>query len=337
MKRWTPALCLLLALPLLAARAPRACAQIDLILTPEPMLAPVPTPTPANDPNETRPPAPAGPLPAVAAPAAIDGTVPLFEAADEDSRVLMEYYAGARLSALRPVGDGLWRVQAGVKGASVIGYMREGDLRFGAEAQRHVRPAYMELEFNREAPVYAYPDTASPVIGRCVPEKVYYAMSRTDDKWVQLFLPPVEHGREQEDRMTCGFVYMVTGLGRGYWNEMNEWTVDALPGELTDEAIRIRAAACLRERLIDGADDSFSPHWSDPKAILSCAFGQNARVMVICVSYRNEEPAVACYRAYFWAEEQDDQLVYSLYLPQGENEERVTELIDWRSYHSGWI
>ena len=188
------------------------------------------------DVNET-----AWPIEAVAAPASIESTVPLFERPDENSAVLMEYYSGARLTALRPVGGGFWRVQAGEKGASVMGYMRAGDLRFGRQAQREVQPAYMELRFNREATVYSYCDTGSTPIGVCDTEHVYYAMSRTDEKWVQLFLPPVNHVREQENRATAGFVYMETGLGRGFWHEQGDWTVEPLPGELSFEAVRLQA------------------------------------------------------------------------------------------------
>ena len=46
------------------------------------------------------------PMDAVASPQSIDGTVPMFLRADEGSEVLMEYYSGARLTALHPAGSG---------------------------------------------------------------------------------------------------------------------------------------------------------------------------------------------------------------------------------------
>ena len=183
------------------------------------------------------------PMDAVAAPQSIDGTVPMFRRADAGSEVLMEYYSGARLTALHPAGSGFWKVQAGVKGAGIMGYMRAEDLRFGTSAQREVTVCFMELRFNQDAPVYAYRDTGAKVVGICDTEHTYYAMSRTDDKWVQLFLPPLPHAAEQEERLTEGFVYMETGLGHGYFHqrvsdytsEASSWTVDPLPGEMTRE------------------------------------------------------------------------------------------------------
>ena len=204
------------------------------------------------------------PMDAVAAPQSIDGTVPMFRHAYEDSEVLMEYYSGARLTALHPAGGGFWKVQAGVKGAGIMGYMRAEDLRFGTSAQREVTVCYMELRFNQDTPVYAYRDTGSKVIGTCDTEHTYYAMSRTDSKWVQLFLPPLPHAAEQEDRMTEGFVHMETGLGRGYFHQRQRltgyasdawsWAVDPLPGEMTQEgaiAYAIDLLAFLDEMDLD--------------------------------------------------------------------------------------
>ena len=198
---------------------------------------------PGQSPYETVPPHTQldFPMDAVAAPQHIDGTVPMFRRADENSEVLMEYYSGARLTALHPAGSGFWKVQAGVKGAGIMGYMRAEDLRFGTKAQREAPVCFMELRFNQDAPVYAYRDTGAKVIGTCDTEHTYYAMSRTDDKWVQLFLPPLPHAAEQEDRLTEGFVYMETGLGHGYFHQRisdyasntSSWAVDPLPGEMT--------------------------------------------------------------------------------------------------------
>lgn len=178
------------------------------------------------------------PISAVAAPYAVNTTVPLFEKADANSAVLMEYYSGARLTALRPAANGFFMVQAGEKGASVMGYMRETDIRLGAAAQREVPLSYMELQFNREAPIYAYCDAGAPVIGTCTAVNTYYAMSRSDSQWVQLMAPPMTHAWDQEGRQVAGFVFMETGLGRGYFHQpyddrINDMCVDPLPGEWT--------------------------------------------------------------------------------------------------------
>ena len=94
-------------------------------------------------------------------------TAPLYRLPDEDSGVLMRYYGSAPVQVLRPADGGFYRVQAGEPGAGVAGYMRVGDVELDAAAQRGVRPRYMELQFNREADVYAYCDAGALVIGRC--------------------------------------------------------------------------------------------------------------------------------------------------------------------------
>lgn len=162
-------------------------------------------------------------------------TAPLYRLPDEESGVLMRYYGGAPVQVLRPAGGGFYRVQAGEPGAGVAGYMRVGDVELDAAAQRGVRPRYMELQFNREADVYAYCDAGAPVIGRCDTAHTYYAMGKSDGKWVQLYLPPQTHVWQQPDRITCGFVRLETGMARGYWHEPEEWEAEPLPGEITRE------------------------------------------------------------------------------------------------------
>ena len=306
--RKTAALAALLTLLILPCAS---AAQEDLILEQITVVGRVEE---TVSPQTTVPPDPdakAWPIEAVAAPVSIESTVPLFEQADENSAVLMEYYSGARLTALRPVGGGLWQVQAGEKGAGIIGYMRADDLRFGKEAQREVQPAYMELRFNREATIYSYCDTGSTPIGVCDTEHTYYAMSRTDGKWVQLFLPPVDHIREQEGRATAGFVYMETGLGRGYWHEMDRWTVDPLPGERSHEAIRLMAIDAL---VADMESEDPMYFWG---TIPSIFVGRGALEGLRCrVQQRYErvggalEAQADWYYVYFWLDELNGTIAY---------------------------
>ena len=265
-------------------------------------------------PQTTVPPDPdakAWPTQAVAAPPSIESTVPLFEGPDENSAVLMEYYSGARLTALRPAGGGMWQVQAGEKGAGIMGYMRATDLRFGKEAQREVQPAYMELRFNREATVYSYCDTNSAPIGVCDTEHTYYAMSRTDGKWVQLFLPPVDHVREQEDRATAGFVYMETGLGRGYWHELDRWTVDPLPGERSHEALRLMAIDALVENM-QGEErlyfwDTIPTIFAGREALEGLRWRVQQNYVTVGGSPQTQSD---WYYVYFWLNDLDGTLVY---------------------------
>ena len=262
-------------------------------------------------PQTTVPPDPqakAWPIEAVAAPATVEDTVPLYEQPDTGSAVLMEYYSGARLTALRPVGDGFWRVQAGEKGASVTGYMRAQDLHFGREAQREVQPAYMELRFNREATIYSYCDTGSTPIGVCDTEHTYYAMSRTDGKWVQLFLPPVNHIREQEDRATAGFVYMETGLGRGYWHVLSTWTVEPIPGDPAPEAVRQIAIQALLE---DMQGESPKYFWQMlPRSFTGRTLEELTwRMQRNYTMYSDGIEPDWCY-VYFWSDELSGTLIY---------------------------
>ncbi len=169
--------------------------------------------------------------PAVAAPEALFGTVPLFDTIDDGGNVLMEYYSGARLEVTRVVGNGMVQVQSGVPGASVMGYMREEDLRYGAAAQRQVPKCEMDLELGGQIPIYSYCDELSGVIGQTGQDYAYSAMSRSDGKWVQLCDSMAAAPQD------VGFLYLPTGTDKGELRERYSWVVDPLPGELNaDEA-----------------------------------------------------------------------------------------------------
>lgn len=169
--------------------------------------------------------------PAVAAPEELFGTVALFDTIDDGGNVLMEYYSGARLEVTRVIGNGMVQVQSGVPGASIMGYMREEDLRYGAAAQRQVPKCEMSLELSRQIPIYGYCDELAEVIGQTGQDYAYSAMSRNDGKWVQLCDSMAAAPQD------IGFLYLPTGTAKGELRELYGWTVDPLPGELTaDEA-----------------------------------------------------------------------------------------------------
>ncbi len=184
-----------------------------------------------------------------------DMTVALYALPDENADVLMEYYSGAPLEIVRRVGSAFYQVQAGNDEASVMGYMRAQDIAVDNEAARRVRPCFMKVEFNREAQVYAYCDESAKVIGTCELGKTYYAMSKNEGKWVQLFLPPQPHLREETDRLTCGFVHLETGMARGYWQELDHWEAEPDAGELTrEEAEELAIEYLAGSESADGTD-----------------------------------------------------------------------------------
>lgn len=179
-------------------------------------------------------------IPAVAAPAKRDGTVPLFDKPDERSAVLMRYFPGARLEVIRVMDGGLVQVQAGNLGASVMGYMRRSDLRMGAQAQREIQPRFLVLGMTGKSPLlYGYCDAQAPVIGTLHPEVTYYAMGVSDNGWAQLFYP-YEH-----DSRYNGFVRLEDMTGTQSYSELSSVVVESLPGEVTAQDAYALAVAHL--------------------------------------------------------------------------------------------
>jgi len=234
-------------------------------------------------------------------------TVNLYALPDENAVVLMEYYSGAPLEVVRPVGGRFYQVQVGDEAASVMGYIRAQDLAVGGEAARQVQPCFMKLEFNREAQVYAYCDEGSQVIGMCELGRTYYAMSKNEDKWVQLFLPPQPHLQEEEDRMTSGFVHLETGMARGYWQELQRWEVQPADGDISrDQAVEMAIAYLengerlgIPEVYKGRAELEAMPH----RAYLSMTEG-------------DEHPTV--WFVYFWEKEGNDAVYVILNVSNGE-------------------
>lgn len=216
-----------------------------------------------------------------------DGVSPLYLAPDAGSEVLMTYYSGAPIQVLRQMGA-FCQVQVGERGASVMGYMRAQDVAVGDTAERVVWPAYMELQFNREAQVYAYCDENAQVIGSCQPGKTYYAMGKNDDKWVQLYLPPVNHVWEEEERIEMGFVKLDTGLARGYWHELQSWTISPRAGEVTPQQV----TALAIEHLTKTGNGSLPEIYTRKEALES----MHSRVLYMQMA----ESLVNDWWVYFW-------------------------------------
>lgn len=164
--------------------------------------------------------------PAVAAPEDLYGTVPLFDTIDDGGNVLMAYYSGAQLEVTRVIGNGMVQVQAGEPGASVMGYMREGDLRYGALAMRSVQQCIAQMLVELGHPIYAYCDGQAAVIGQTDGMTSYTAMGKNSEGWVQL----CDHsgGTGQE-----GFLLLPEGTQEP--QAMFSWAVQPAPGELTAE------------------------------------------------------------------------------------------------------
>lgn len=176
---------------------------------------------------------------AVAAPAQETGAVPLFEKASEDSPVLMEYYAGTLLEVVSFAGGGMVKVQCGEKGASVMGYMREGDLRYGAQAMRETPHCVMKVTLQRETAVRGYPDEQAAELARLAEAEVFFAASRNEEKWVQLSVEPCffNYERERFDSVyDHGFVHIPIGTATGEFVREDGYNVLPVEGELDAQA-----------------------------------------------------------------------------------------------------
>lgn len=206
---------------------------------------------------------------AVAAPAQEDGRVALYDRPDPASDVLMAYYSGAPLTVLSLEKAGMVKVQSGVQGASIMGYMREGDLRYGLEAMRTVPQAYMSIELVRDVDIYAYPDGMAEKIGHISAGETVLTCGQNDGQWVQLFgLPRAVRGDWDGIPPESGFVEMVTGRGKGAWQapSVKQWVLP-LEGELSYEQAIDRAIEMILTD--DGALPKIPPEERSREALLS--------------------------------------------------------------------
>ena len=263
MKARQAALCLCLLLLLTAAAAAGSSENAELAqATPAPTAAALKLPdigSLATVPPQVQ----RWPMTAVAMPAREDGTVALLDAPDANARVLMTYYAGTRLTVLREAKPGFLQVQTGTKEAGAMGYMRRSELRLGSAALREAAPEYVMIELNREADVYAWCDEGSGVIGSFAAGERFFAIGKNDGKWVQIAVPGsgivtrrdayewLDTGAQGTRAdgtpgVTCGFVRLETGLGRGYPCIAERWEVEPVPGEITrEQAVEIAVQAAL--------------------------------------------------------------------------------------------
>lgn len=186
---------------------------------------------------------------AVAAPqdAETGGTVPMYEKPDINSRVLMSYYSGAQMEALSILGD-MVRVQCGVEGASVMGYMRTEDLRYGALAMREVPRCYMRYTIWHDDRVYAYCDDQANVIRTAdggVQIRVY---GENDAGWGQLLLDPIlQTGDWEYYTPERGFMRVDKSVNSEFIVQEGEWFVLPLSNEMTFEEAKARAIELVLE------------------------------------------------------------------------------------------
>lgn len=190
---------------------------------------------------------------AVAAPADEVSTVAMHEMPDPDSAVLMEYYQGAVFEVLSLEKSGMVRVQCGMSGASIIGYMKEGDLRYGAQALRDLPPSTMLIEILKDVEVHAYPDVLSQTRFTLSQGDRFHAISRNADGWVQIEVGDllVQRTGEWESGGASydgGFAQMIPGRGMGsFLVGPSKWMVVPLESELSYAEAHVRAIELMLE------------------------------------------------------------------------------------------
>lgn len=234
---------------------------------------------------------------AVAAPqdAASGGEVPMYEKMDETSTVLMSFYSGARLEVVAVRGD-MVQVQCGETGASVMGYMRAQDLRYGVRAMREVPQCYMLLDVSRPADVYAYCDAQSAVIDAAQAGAQVQALGRNAQGWVQIRRECIEQsGGWEHGAPQCGFMKLSDGLGNGVFSvQEHQWFVLPAEDEMTYEEARKRAIALA---LTSEEAMSRLPQQRRSAEALETVFWSDVRLI-----YSAQSGAV-CWEVYFQAED----------------------------------
>ena len=165
---------------------------------------------------------------AVAAARERTGSVPLFAEADEGSEVLMRYYSGAQLEVLELAENGMVKVCCG----TLEGYMRAGDLRYGALAMRRVRPVTAQLELAQPEFVRSQRDEGS----ESEETMTFFEVWGMSDTWAQtcgrpVFLLGTWSGQELER----AFVSLAGGVAGTEFTEYALATVVPMEGELSYE------------------------------------------------------------------------------------------------------
>ena len=158
------------------------------------------------------------------------GSVPLFATEDEGGEVLMNYFSGAVLEVLERTENGMAHVRCG----ALEGYMRAGDLRYGAEAMRQVRPVTGSLELT--SPVRARAGRSQAAAEVAMEPMSGYEIWGISDTWAQTNARPVYLlgtwlGQEWERAL----VPLEGGVTQVTFTEYAQATVLPLAGELTFE------------------------------------------------------------------------------------------------------
>lgn len=97
--------------------------------------------------------------------AAVKWETLLLAAPNKSAKALMSYSVGTRVEVIRDTGNGYVQVNVGVKGGSLMGYMKKDDLVFGEEAIRALRAVVVDLSVGGgTCHFYSYPDEESVVI-----------------------------------------------------------------------------------------------------------------------------------------------------------------------------
>lgn len=181
---------------------------------------------------------------AVAAPedAQSGGRIEMYEKQDVYSYVMMEYYSGAAFEVIG-LGGELVQVRTGESDASVTGYIRAKDLRYGALAAREVPLCYAILEFSQECAIYSDMSDQAKEIGRTDTIQAYPVCGRNISEWVQVFEPSGIVGGD------CGFVHLNGMIRESFRAEPYTYAVPPLEDELAQEEAYEQAIAYLKDRI----------------------------------------------------------------------------------------
>lgn len=180
---------------------------------------------------------------AVAAPEdpATGNRIEMYEKQDVYSYVMMEYYSGA-VFEVTGLGGELVQVRAGEGKASVTGYIRAKDLRYGERAAREVPMCYAILEFGEESAIYSDMGEERREIGRTDTIQAYPVCGRNISNWVQVFEPSGVEGGDH------GFVFLDGRVLENFRSEPYTYAVPPLAHELTREEAYERAIRYLLDR-----------------------------------------------------------------------------------------
>lgn len=241
---------------------------------------------------------------AVAAPVNMGGLVPMFDKPDPEGNVLMNYFSGAQLEVVGFSKEGMVQVQAGEKGASIMGYMKETDLRYGAQAVREVQPYVIDLNFQESVPIYAYCDGQAAVLGETGVMMTRLAMGYNEEGWLQVF--NAYAGQE----LCGGFIPDNYSVLKELPKARASWLVEPLEGELTQaEAIERALSYLLEHPELDAMQKL-------PESLRSRE-GLESMSMLVRLTYsRNTESAV--WEVDLQSREDCEENVSVILTPQGE-------------------